>query len=188
VFDPTTLLQLRKDAKKARRSQGLTQEELEAKTGVPQSQVSLIEKCERPLSEGAIRQLCALCQELGLEIPDVSGAAPPPAGSAIAFCPDPWCPGAVIRTIPQHVLIKPAFVERDSEAASNCEICGEVVVRECRQCRCPVEVAVCCRKCGQNYVDVPDDWRALGADQLRQIEISNRQFSAELSKDKARFG
>ena len=185
VLDPAILPQLRKKAMTARKSRHLTQKELGERIGASQGQISDFETGNRPtLGEGKIRELC---DELRVQIPDASGATRRQPRSVLAFCPDPWCPGAIIRTIPRHVLIKPTFVKTVSEAACNCEICGEVLVQQCQQCRRPVEVAVCCPKCGQDYVDAPDVWQGLDADQLREIDVGNRRFLAELSKDEAQF-
>lgn len=182
MFDEATSLELRKKAKEARIAQGISQKELANRIGLSQggqSQISDFETGTRKtLSEEKIR---LLCKELDVEIPETSPSIDRRAESAIAFCSDPWCPGATVRTLPRHVLVKPTIVRADLEGARNCRLCGEVLVRKCERCGKPVESGVCCRQCGENYVETPEDWQKCNTDQLRAINECNREFLSAFS-------
>lgn len=185
MFDKETRLKLGRDVRAAREKQGLTQEGLAQKIRANQSQISDLESGKRQtIGEELIRRACEV---LGIPVPDEKTAIPP-AESTIALCPNPWCPGTVNRAVPKHVLLKPHFQNLVPDTLGNCPLCGKALVRDCEECETPVEIAICCAKCGQEYVEVPKILQNLDTDQLRQINQSNCDFLRELKSSRARGG
>jgi DNA-binding Xre family transcriptional regulator len=175
--------QIRTETIRTRRAKHLTQQRLAELIGVTQSQISDFETGKRPtLSHEKIQQLC---QVLGIRHPDSTGLVPQNVGGATACCPDAWCPGAVIRALPQHIKVRPLFLVAYS--GPNCPLCGEVLAKECEQCGAPVEFGVCCPQCGKDYAEPPGEWGNLEADQLDRMNQANERFMQQLSTGRAVF-
>jgi transcriptional regulator with XRE-family HTH domain len=138
----------------ARRARGLTQCALAEQAGCKQSALSMMESGRmEALARGTIEKIAGIL-DVALEPesnPGAAGAEPSPAGRAI--CPNGDCPSNVPFVVNGERLFWPR--RQPAPIGRHCVFCGEVLERNCRQCRAPVTEGACCPQCGTAYVLPP---------------------------------
>ena len=138
----------------ARREAKISQGELAEEVGCNQSAISMFEQGKpTKLNDEVVEKIA---KKFGVSLTaEVPAAEVPVArfeGTALAFCPNPNCPGNRRYQVEGRSLLLPDNESVNPVGARFCALCGEVLERKCPNCGATVHKGAICSICGEPYI------------------------------------
>lgn len=141
----------------ARRSQGLTQQDVARIINASQSQISAFENGS--MDSLSRYKRAALLNLLGIQ------ASINRSEQTLAYCSNLDCPGTMPYWSEGKVIFQPIFYERIRGHPIRCGLCAETLTVECHKCGQPISQGYYCG-CGEPYIDVPKTDEVWGTDHI----------------------